>query len=320
VASPLQRAHPQPGRARAVLPGRLRTEVIIRTPAPLTSDLERPTPLEILTKTNSVAPAPAKAIRQLPSGDIALSFATAKAAEKCKETQTWVTEAFGPQATLKRPIFSLRIKGVPYSEGRPLAAAKEELATVNSIEIGKVFYRTGSRNPLPSTYGYAILQVFNPIEANRLIYDSLLFRGGLYDCERFLERYPTQCFSYWEFGHSAKACRQRKPRYKLYGAIHPREAGAEAECQAPPRCVNCRGDHGATSPDCPTRIQQQARAKEAYRTRARLFDTSSVPPSLPVLTTPSTGSGEGFTIVSRKRPRARGPSPERAQSLEPDSI
>ena len=93
-----------------------------------------------------------------------------------------------------------------------------------------------------------------------------------------------------------------------------------AECQAPPRCVNCRGDHGATSPDCPTRIQQQARAKEAYRTRARLFDTSSVPPFLPVLTTPSTGSGEGFTIVSRKRPRARGPSLERAQSLEPDSI
>src|SRR5271157_3048789 len=116
--------------------------------------------------------------------------------------------------------------------------------------------------------------------------------------------------------HSAKACRQRKPRCKLCGAIHPREAGAEAECRAPPRCVNCRGDYGATSPDCPIRIQQQARAKEAYRTRARLFDTSSVPSSLSVLTkTPSTGSGDGFTTVSRKRPRARGPSPERAQSL-----
>ena len=58
---------------------------------------------------------------------------------------------------------------------------------------------------------------------------------------------PLRCFKCHRFGHGAKNCSKVDPVCARCGQGGHEEAG----CKATPRCLNCRGDHSASSRDCP---------------------------------------------------------------------
>ncbi|KAL1741294.1 hypothetical protein HDZ31DRAFT_45748, partial [Schizophyllum fasciatum] len=69
-----------------------------------------------------------------------------------------------------------------------------------------------------------------------------------------------QCTTCWKLGHFS--C--NSPRCRICAGTHRTEdhrarckgcrgALADKPCEHPPRCINCKGEHMADSPDCPER-------------------------------------------------------------------
>ena len=64
---------------------------------------------------------------------------------------------------------------------------------------------------------------------------------------------PLRCFNCQKFGHSKKFCKNRLACWKCGGEGHD---GNECTLETT-RCLNCKGDHCASSKSCPIWIQEK---------------------------------------------------------------
>ncbi|GBM27215.1 hypothetical protein AVEN_255082-1 [Araneus ventricosus] len=67
--------------------------------------------------------------------------------------------------------------------------------------------------------------------------------------QSFIDR-PRQCTKCYSFMHPSRVC-EKTPVCHSCGTIH------SGICQVPQKCVNCQGDHSATSKGCPLYITEQ---------------------------------------------------------------
>ncbi|GBM58402.1 hypothetical protein AVEN_63766-1 [Araneus ventricosus] len=67
--------------------------------------------------------------------------------------------------------------------------------------------------------------------------------------QSFIDR-PRQCTKCYSFMHPSRVC-EKTPVCHSCGAIH------SGICQVPQKCINCQGDHSATSKGCPLYIKEQ---------------------------------------------------------------
>ena len=73
-----------------------------------------------------------------------------------------------------------------------------------------------------------------------------------YSVDRFYPN-PMRCFNCQRFGHTKQRCTNKQACYKC-GDIH-----THVECTAVSnKCLNCKGQHEATSKDCPHFIREKS--------------------------------------------------------------
>src|SRR5207253_235359 len=89
---------------------------------------------------------------------------------------------------------------------------------------------------------------------------------------------PMRCFKCQRFGHASTSCKGQAACPKSAGAAHE----AQEECSAPPKCVNCKGDHPSSDKVCSTWVEekkvQEIKVKEGLPyAEARKKATSAAP-------------------------------------------
>ncbi|GBM58625.1 hypothetical protein AVEN_266747-1 [Araneus ventricosus] len=105
--------------------------------------------------------------------------------------------------------------------------------------------------------------------------------------QSFIDR-PCQCTKCYSFMHPSRVC-EKTPVCHSCGAIH------SGICQVPQKCVNCQGDHLATSKGCPLYIKEQnimelkcrnhlttAEARRIYNQSAKVNYASAVKAHAPI--------------------------------------
>ncbi|GBL79846.1 hypothetical protein AVEN_28913-1 [Araneus ventricosus] len=103
----------------------------------------------------------------------------------------------------------------------------------------------------------------------------------------FIDR-PRQCTKFYSFMHPSRVC-EKTPVCHSCGAIH------SGICQVSQKCVNCQGDHSATSKGCPLYIKEQnimelkcrnhlttAEARRIYNQSAKVNYASAVKANAPI--------------------------------------
>jgi hypothetical protein len=247
----------------------------------------------------------ALAARRLPSGDITVTFDsenTRKIAEKSQE----VHQAFGPGAHAKRRSYPVVAHGVPVNAintHRQQEAIerlyKNNPNLKNEVEIVRVAWRHKTRK-LQKTAGPLLICVAEPAQANRLIDQGLILDYQIHNVEVFSgDCNITQCFRCYEYGHTAKHCRNTEICGRCACATHKTN---ECEKQnGTKRCVNCTKAklrsfaHAAWEPSCPIRADRVNMAKTAYLYRPHRYQDSG---SSTISRTSSPGSSQAS---SRKR-------------------
>jgi hypothetical protein len=89
---------------------------------------------------------------------------------------------------------------------------------------------------------------------------------------------PSQCYKCFKYGHAAKYCRaDNQICSRCAGTNHKYDDCPNTNKQ--PICCNCRGEHTATSPDCPKYIQYQQRIQrtiDQYSSSTKQTKTSQM--------------------------------------------
>ena len=231
------------------LPSRHDREIIIqarRSP----EDLQRRTPQQIVQAVNLATHTnESVAARRLPSGDVTLTF-RGKAKPRLEKTE-WIQHAFGPEAYLKRRIYTVVAKGIRKEHLHDYEALKKELLEINRVEIIHVKAMRTRRED--ATRMNLIIGLPSPSEANKVCKEGLIVESEVYRAEPYDKNVqPRQCYNCFKFGHIARFCTATARCGHCAATAHKEgDSGCHAKLgKIPCKCILCGGDHTAWSRDC----------------------------------------------------------------------
>ena len=281
------------------LPRRHQREAIVKPTQQ--ADLTNRTPTEIVQAVNTaIGSESVVAARKLPSGDTVLTFA--QDAEGYTRDKTWVTKAFGPEATLRRREYAVIAKGLPASRLRQIHRPEELLKALQKKHPAVARCRIQLPRSPHQRFAEVVLHTTNALAANQLCQAGVIFEAQIFNAEPYYADIRVRrCFRCHTYGHIGRYCKRRERCGRCAGAKHDDPEGCPAV--ADPKlqsCLNCKGSHVAWDRHCPIARKEQARARQAYLYRPTRFNTYE--------TEKDTSSPDGFQEVSRKR-RARAPTP-----------
>jgi hypothetical protein len=276
--------------ARKVVPARHAREVVIRTKG----NMAPQPPAEVVSKINTALRcSDALAVRRLPSGDAAVTFA-GDASAYARDLE-WVREVFGPQAEVARRTYAVIAKAVPRSlvERRPEDELKQTIREVNYITVARCKAKLPREGDRP--YGSLILEVEEVTDAQSLCERGLVVDAQIFNCEPYSgELQVTQCFKCHAYGHKARTCTKKE---KCGFCGDPQHNGGDPACprrkDRAPKCINCKGPHPAWDRSCRVALAEKQRIKDAYEHRPRQFVVAGSDGSWP------SSSGTAMSSVSR---------------------
>ena len=112
---------------------------------------------------------------------------------------------------------------------------------------------------------------------------------------------PMRCYKCHRYGHGKEYCKKTSAVCVRCGKTgHP-----EADCSADPFCINCRGDHPASSKSCPKFLEEQA----ILRFRAEHGGTFKEARKAVIVYMPKSISERPFSDVARANPTAKPAAP-----------
>ena len=300
-------------RTRTV-PAKKEREIIIHTPN-IPEELKNRNPRDTVTAINAATfpRGGARAIRQLPSGDVAVVLEDGQKDWYLLNTQ-WVQKTFGEEARVVSGGIAVYGKGIPdylLSEGNE-AQAKDAIEKENKVAVLRVKARRAREGDMPRR-GCLYIELATTTDAYKLTDQGLYWEGQVFRCEPYENKLrPKQCFKCWAWGHHARYCKAEKRCARCAGAAHE---GGEEECptnlgEIAPRCCGCGGDHTAFDRSCPAAKEHWDRAKEAYQNRAiRLARPNNIATAATTAfnTRPADSSEDEAwqTVSGRKRPRTQ---------------
>lgn len=304
----------QPAVPKKVVPARLSREVLVKArEAP--ADLAKRTPQEIVQAVNAVsAKKGAVAARRLPSGDIVVTFqdAATKDWHTVPANSGWIQRAFGEQAKESTRTFAVLVKGIHRRDLQGLTeeAFGKELG-IQGVE--RVRFRVPKHEEL--LWAAALVAFDSQETAKKACDEGVIWRAQIYNCEPYWAALnPVQCYRCWQWGHIQHHCKREALCPRCGTAAHGEGGRAGEElCPThdgqPPRCPACGGRHPAWARECPAKIKEAERAREAYQHRPRTFEASQQQQQQQPVFSPSLNQLEddGFQAVgSRKRRAVRG--------------
>ena len=276
--------------ARKVVPARHAREVVIRTKG----NMAPQPPAEVVSKINTALQcSDAVAVRRLPSGDVAVTFA-GDASAYARDPE-WVREVFGPQAEVAHRTYVVIAKAVPRSlvERWPEDELKQTIQEVNKITVTRCKAKLPREGDRP--YRSLILEVEEVTDAQSLCEQGLVVDAQIFNCKPYSgELQVTQCFKCHAYGHRAKTCTKKEkcgfcgdPQHNRGNLACPRRKDRA------PKCINCKGPHPAWDRSCRVALVEKQRIKDTYEHRPWQFVVAGSDVSWPSL------SGTATSSVSR---------------------
>ena len=187
----------------------------------------------------------------------------------------WPTGAFGTETKLKShsPSFhnrkSLVVKQVdPNLNHKDLCDQLKAKYNTSDLKTRRFFK---NRKPLP------IIKITGDTEIiEHWLQEGIKILEQVKPCEPYRYKYiPTRCFRCQRFGHTSKICFSL-PRCAKCGEDH-----SSLECEKTDfHCVNCKNNHPAYDPQCPSFLTRQRKGIERRLKEAKTFNQSVSPPSI----------------------------------------
>lgn len=228
---------------------------------------------EAAKKVNSSALAGAAVIaaRQLPSGDVSLRASSAAAAEVLRKYAShWMT-VFGGEASVRTPTWGVVAHGIPVASMElkpdtmhkvvaPILAQNPQWGKDARINhIGWLVRPRKSKRE-----GSVVIEFLHPEDANEAIQRGTIWEGQIHDtailCREGRSKLCNKC---QKPGHVQIQCPNR-PVCGTCAEGHPTwECPSKQGQEVQVKCANCKGEHKASWPKCPTRVEAMQRSKAA---------------------------------------------------------
>lgn len=253
------------------------------------------------------------AAKQLKSGDVRLTMATAADADALRHEKDWERD-LSEKAQVVQVTFGVVMHGVP--QGTMKMNRQEEvrknIVTGNASHIPGLaveyvgFLRKDGEDKKATS---VVIEFRDPHHANLAIYKGMLWEGLSLSCERYDRACRIcQCFKCWGYGHISESCTQERDHCGKCAA----PGHKHRECPSPDRkCSVCKGPHESWNRKCPARQKEFSRIQDAKLLSSRYWPASgSVSPSL-------TPSSQVSISPAPTSPAGHLPTPAESASVPP---
>ena len=228
---------------------------------------------------------------QLKSGDLSIKATTSAEMEALQQFAEDWEHRIGSGATVRIPTFGVLAHGVrtssmdmDHTDEVKDGLLQDNKPFVPNAEIKYVGWLTKS-SPCKSASS-VIVEFARPGDANRIIDEGLIWQGEVFQCERYDRQCRLrQCFRCHKYGHIGTQCKATIACGYCAQDHSTRDCPTKNDDSAPRKCAACHGEHEAWHSQCPTRKQEMAKIKAAYKARPKYH------PESPTLTMPSGETG-----------------------------
>lgn len=220
---------------------------------------------------------------QLKSGDLSIKTVTSAETEALRQFAEDWEHRIGNGATVRIVTYGVLAHGIRTSsmDMDHFDEVKDGILQDNKpfIPNAEIKYIGWLTRSSPSKSASSVIVEFARAEdANRIIDEGLIWQGEVFQCERYDRQCRLrQCFRCHKYGHIGTQCRATTA-CGYCAQDHPtRECPAKNDDKAPRKCAACRGEHEAWSGQCPTRKEEMAKVKAAYKARPKYHPETPLP-------------------------------------------
>ena len=214
------------------------------------------------------------------SKDLIITMNSTTDADRLCANPRWVP-LFSRELTLRRPVYAIIAHQVPTTFDPSSNDDFEDLQSSNPGILDSLARVMWACPNLDTTKKFSslVLHLHNPRDANKAIINSISYNGTLLATEKS-RRSVLQCHHCQRFGHTAARCSAQKSCGRCAGPHLTTECRCTTsppcrdhrECEhIAPLCILCKGDHRATSKDCPSRVQALARLNDSSNSDPLLY-------------------------------------------------
>lgn len=222
-----------------------------------------------------------RAIKKLPSGDIAIHTVSAEEATKLRKNDGWVT-ALGKHAKQAVQTYALMVQGGVNVGDWNLLTAESRAKAIEQIKtdnfdvkeltgMSPVWIGWRKKPSKDENQGTMVIEVTDSDVANAILRRGLMIGREIRACSVFNKACRSiQCFKCYQYGHTTVQC-TREERCGHCAGSHATK-GEACPPGYKPKCCACGGDHKPWMRACPEK------QKEIQRI---LYQKSITPDSFP---------------------------------------
>ena len=199
-----------------------------------------------------------RAVKKLPSGDLAIHAVNAEEAEKLRDNSAW-TAVLGRRARAVVPTYAVMVSGIEVkkfdlttAEGRETAMRKirEENENVEELRGMEILYVSWRNKPTAmQQYHSLVIEVTTPEMGNSMLDNSIMVGGELRACSVFNKACRTiQCYKCHHHGHNTIQCTKEERCGYCAGAHATREKKCAEGYKT--KCCVCGGAHNPWRKEC----------------------------------------------------------------------
>ena len=216
-----------------------------------------------------------RAVKKLPSGDLAIHAVNAEEAEKLRDNSAW-TAVLGKRAKAVVQTHAVMVSGIEIkkfdlttAEGRETAMRRirEENEDVEELRGMEILYVSWRNKPTAvQQYHTMVIEVTTPEMGNAMLDNSMMVGGELRACSVFNKACRTvQCYKCHQHGHTTVQCTKEERCGYCAGAHATREKKCAEGYKT--KCCVCGGAHNPWRKEC------REKQKEIERIRYQLSIT-----------------------------------------------
>jgi hypothetical protein len=220
---------------------------------------------------------------QLKSGDLSIKTATSADMEALRQFAEDWEHRIANGAAVRIPTYGVLAHGIRTSsmdmerfEELRDGLLQDNKPFIPNAEIKYIGWLT--RSSATKSASSVIVEFAKAEDANRIIDEGLIWQGEVFQCELYDRQCRLrQCFRCHKYGHIGTQCKATTTCGYCAKEHATRECPVKNDRTEPRKCAACQGEHEAWNGQCPTRKQELAKVKAAYKTRPRYHPENPTP-------------------------------------------